>query len=127
MPTIKLTTCDNAIEANFIKNNLENEGIECFLTNEISSTLLPGFTGMLNAGVHIMINEEDFEKASALIKKPDSKKQITCPGCNSTNVSYSLGERKGLKILAVIFSLFAATPFGNIKRKYYCKDCRTEF
>lgn len=127
MAIIRLTTCDNLIEANFIKNNLENENIECFLTNEISSTLLPGYNGMLNAGVQIMIDEKDFDKASILIPQADSEKQIICPGCNSTNVSYSLGDRKGLKVLSVIFSLFASTPFANIKRKYYCKDCKTGF
>jgi hypothetical protein len=127
MAIIRLTTCDNVIEANFIKNNLENENIECFLTNEISSTLLPGYSGMLNAGVQIMIDEKDFEKASLLITGSDFEKQIMCPGCNSTNVSFGFGRSKLNKYILVVLSLFAFTPFGNLKAHYYCKDCKTEF
>ena len=127
MAIIRLTTCNNVIEANFLKNNLENENIECFLTNEISSTLLPGYNGILNAGIQIMINEKKLEKAYLLINDHFAVKPTLRPNCNSANTSFSLGKKRTLKILLVFFSLFAGTPFGNIRRKYYCKDCKTEF
>lgn len=127
MPIVRLTTCDNVIEANFIKNNLENEGVECFLTNEISSTLLPGYTGIMNADIQVMIEDKDFERAILLIYKEINDNQILCTGCCSTNVTLSFGDRKILKYLLVFFSLFAFTPFGNIQRKYVCNDCKTEF
>lgn len=67
MSIIKLTTCNNVIEANMIKNLLENEDIQCFLTNENFSTLLPINNSLLGSGIRIMINEEDFEKAKQVI------------------------------------------------------------
>ena len=127
MSIIRLTICDSVIEANFLKNNLENEGIECFLTNEISSTLVPVYNGMMNAGIQVMINEEDLEKASKLIEQPDIEKPLVCPNCNSSNIKFGFGNRKGWKVLGVVLSLLVAIPFGNIKRYYYCKDCKTEF
>jgi len=127
MSIIQFITCDNIIDANFIKNNLENENIECFLTNEISSTLLPGYTGMMNAGVQVMIDEKDVEKASVLINKLGDEKQIVCPACSSTNISYRFGKRRLNKYLLILISLFASTPVGKFKANYYCKDCNAEF
>ena len=67
MATIRLTTCDNAVEANMIKNLLTNEGITCFLTNENFTSLMPNYTGMMGAGIQIMIDEKDAEKASGFL------------------------------------------------------------
>ena len=88
MSIIRLTTCSNIIEANFIKNNLENEGIDCFLTNEIFSTLLPAYNGILSAGIQIMVEKKDFEKALKLISQPATESAIQCPVCKSTNISF---------------------------------------
>jgi hypothetical protein len=127
MAIIRLTTCDNLIEAYFIKNNLENEDIECFLTNEISSTLLPIYSRLLNAGVQVMINEKDLETALKLIEKPDLDKPVLCPDCSSANIKFGFGEKKGWKIPVVVLSLLIGIPFGNINRNYVCKDCKAEF
>ena len=127
MSIICLTTCDNVIEANFIKNNLENEDIQCFLANEISSTLLPGYSGMLNAGVKIMIEDSDFEKARLLINQSKCDAELKCPNCGSMNVSYGFGDRKVMKYIVVFFSLLLGICFGNVKKNLCCKDCKTEF
>ena len=127
MAIVQLTTCDSLTHAYFIKNNLENDGIECILTNEIITTLVPYFNGMMNAGVQVMINEEDLQKASNLIEKSESFESVVCPVCNSTNIEFSFGKKKKGKILGILLSLLALIPFGNIKRNFYCKDCKAEF
>jgi len=127
MAIIRFTTCYDVIEAHFLKDKLENEDIECFLTNEITSSIVPVYNGMMNAGIQVMIYEEDFEKASRLIEKSDFKKNLICPNCNSSNITFGFGERKLWKIFGVILSLFVMIPFGNIKQNYFCKDCKTEF
>lgn len=66
MHTIKLITCDNSFQANVIKGRLENEGIPCFLKNENFNFLYGGINSN-SIGVDIMINEEDLEKAEAII------------------------------------------------------------
>jgi len=127
MAIIRLTTCNSIIEAYFLKNSLENENIDCFLTNENFTTLVPIYNGMLGAGIQLMIDEKDYVKSSELIHKPAANDRILCPNCNSTNISFGFGSKKGLKTLGVVMSLITLVPFGNIKRYYYCKDCKCEF
>lgn len=64
---IRLTTCNNSVEAYTLKNLLENEGIESYLTNENFTNLLPGYTGMLGSGIQIMVREEDAARAQAVL------------------------------------------------------------
>ncbi|MBK7213061.1 MAG: DUF2007 domain-containing protein [Bacteroidales bacterium] len=127
MSIIRLTTCASSIEANMLQGLLANEGIESFLTNENFTTLMPGFNGMLGSGVQVMIEETDFERASKLIQEEVQEDEIRCPECNSTNVSFGLGQNKYRKILAAFFSFLAGTPLGNIKSTHYCRDCMTDF
>jgi hypothetical protein len=127
MTTVRLTTCENSFEASLIKNKLEQEGIECFLTNENFTSLFPNYSGILGTGVHIMIEDKDYDRAIKLIDESVSEQKIKCPNCNSDQVIYSFGKNATNKILLVILSLIFWIPFGNIKRTYYCKSCSTEF
>ena len=127
MSTIILTTCNSSFEATLIKGMLENNGIRCFLTNENFSNLLPIYNGMMGAGVQIMIDDSDLEKAQKLILSPSQEIKIECPFCNSSNIQFGLGSDKIKKIFVILISLFTLVPFGNIKNIYYCKDCKKEF
>jgi len=127
MTTINLTTCNNSFEANLMKGMLENNGIRCFLTNENFSNLMPHYNGVMGAGVQIMIEESDLEKAQELILSPSKENGIVCPNCDSSNVQFGLGTNKIKKIFVVLISLLTWIPFGNIKNIYYCQNCKTEF
>ncbi len=127
MSIISLTTCGNIIEANMAKNILENEGIECFLTNENFTTLMPHYNNMLGAGIQIMIDEKDYEKANLLIANQSDLKNPRCPICNSNDVSFGLGMNRFKKIAVVFFSLLSFIPFNNIRNTYYCNNCKADF
>lgn len=127
MTTTILTTCNNAFEASLVKGMLENNEIKCFLTNENFSTLMPHYSGVMGAGVQIIIDEKDMPKAKELLLPQSKENVLVCPGCGSLNVSFGLGSNRVKVILAVLFSLFIWIPFGNIKCIYYCQDCKTEF
>ena len=127
MSIIRLTTCNNIIEANMIKHTLENEEIECFLTNNNFTTLMPGYNGMLGAGIQIMIEEKDLEKATKILNLEENTRIVRCPNCNSEDISYGLGENKLRKIFFAILSAFITTPMGNIRNTYYCKNCKHDF
>jgi len=127
MNIIRLTTCNSIIEANFIKNKLENEEIDCFLTNEISATLIPAYNGMLGAGIQVMIDEKDFENAEKIISQPALEKSLKCPNCESTNISFGMGQSKFKKYLLIALSLLIVIPLGNLKGNYQCKDCKHNF
>jgi len=126
MKTLRLLTCDSSQEAALIKGNLENHGIKCFITNDNFTTLVPYFNGMLGAGIQVLVFEEDYEHALEIIKPGDSS-AITCPHCGSTNIKYGLGRYKNIKLFAVVISLLATIPFGNIKLTYNCRSCRKDF
>ena len=69
MKTICVTTCDNVIEAYAIKDKLYNEGIECMLTNENFTSLMPFMNNMLGSGIQILVFESDYEKALQIIQE----------------------------------------------------------
>jgi DNA-directed RNA polymerase subunit RPC12/RpoP len=127
MKTILLTTCNNSFEANVIKGMLENNNIECFLTNEYFSDLMPHYDGIMGSGVQIMIKEFDLSNAQKLIVSNSTEKQITCPNCNSAHIQYELGSNKIMKTIFIFISLLFWIPFGNIKKLYVCGNCKTEF
>ncbi len=126
MAIICLKTCNDLFEANLIKTRLIDSDIDCFLTNENFTTLYPGYNGMMGAGIQIMIDEKDADKAIELLGQ-DSATKIKCPNCGSENVAYGLGRKKFGKIALICLSVISMIPFNNIKLAYSCKDCKTEF
>ncbi len=73
MKTTLLTTVNSAVEAHLIKGMLNNNGIECMITNENVSTILPHYNNMLGGGIRIMVAEEDFDKAYQLVNNEDEQ------------------------------------------------------
>ena len=128
MKTEILITSDSLTEAHIIKGRLLNDGINCFLANENFTNLMPLYNNMLGSGIQIIINEKDIEKARIIIKdkiEPNNN-ELICPNCGSDNIGLGLGNGKAFKIFNIIIALISFLPIGNLKPKYYCKDCKTE-
>jgi hypothetical protein len=119
-----LTTCDNTINANLIRTKLAAEGIICFLNNENFSNLMPHYYNMLGSGVRIMIPEEDLPKAKELIHVDEGV--ITCPNCESTNIT-NKNESMSNKLKMAFIGIFLASPIGNLLNDYTCIDCQQQF
>lgn len=105
------------------------EGIDSFITNEHTSTMLPHLYGMLGHGIQIMVREGDYEKAKEILTAKQKENQIrTCPHCGSPHVGFGVKGKKRLgDRLLILLSLIVAVPMGNIRNKYYCKDCGEDF
>ena len=125
----RLTTVRNSIEATFLQHTLDMKGINSFITNEHTSTMLPNLYGMLGHGIQIMVMDEDYETANQVLKAKEEENRITtCPYCGSSNIGFGMVGKKRLGDQLLIFlSLIVAVPMGNIKNKYFCKDCREDF
>lgn len=122
---VRLTDCDHIVDAHFIKNKLNNEGIECFLTNENITNLLPMYNNMLGSGIQIFVFEKDLPRAQELVRdyKELKTQKISCPHCGSTKIGMGKGFRKFVNIL---ISMAAMVPFTNPHPRYYCKQCGRE-
>lgn len=125
----RLATVSNSIEATLLQHTLEIEGIDSFITNEHTSTMLPHLYGMLGHGIQIMVRETDYEKAKGILAAKGNENQIrTCPNCGSSEIGFGMkGKRRLGDRLLIFLSLIAAVPMGNIRNKYYCKDCGEDF
>lgn len=128
MKYITLCTVDNSYEANFIKDNLADEGIVCIVTNEHFTTLMPHLNGMLGAGIQILVDIDDYERARQVVDKRTASDKSICPNCHSNRVGYGLGtRRRSMKIAALVIAVITGSPIQHIRRTYYCRDCRAEF
>ena len=129
MKTIRLITCDDAVQAHIYQGALENEGIESILHNENCSTVLKGCLSNIS-GVDIFVFEDDYERAIRVLRKnqsfPDELKY--CPFCGSGEIKLKL--RKGGRLRAVfaaIGGLLTMTPPGSNHWMYVCKHCKASF
>lgn len=128
MRTTNILTCDGITEAYIIKGRLNNEGIDCFLTNQNFTNLMPLYNNMLGAGIQVIINESDLTAAQEILKdklEPNNN-DLVCPHCRSSNIGLGIGDRKGLKLFNILIAILIWIPIGNLKPKYYCKDCKKE-
>ena len=128
MKTVRLITCTDLMEAHLIKDQLNNEGIECFLTNQNFTNLMPIYNNMLGSGIQIIINENNLVRASELIsdKLEPNNADLICPHCGSNEIGLGIGKRNGFKFFSILISILTMLPFGNIKPKYYCIKCKEE-
>ena len=134
MELITIKRFDTAIEAHIIKNKLESEGIPSYVMDENIVTLNP----LLNfavGGVRLQINQEDTEKATAILTEindtpltNERNEVIACPNCQSTELYTDFKTMKDAKgILAMIAAFFFAVFPMYSKSVYKCKKCNTEF
>ncbi len=128
MKTVRLTTCVDAMQAHILQGALENEGIESVLHNENFSSLLPGFTNIMGAGVQIFVMECDYEQALTILERNEPRTKKYCPCCGSEDISIGLGKRKFTKIFfAFLSAVVTFTPMGNIRATCECRQCKAEF
>jgi predicted RNA-binding Zn-ribbon protein involved in translation (DUF1610 family) len=125
----RLTTISNSIDAALLRHRLEMEGIESFATNEHTSNMLPHFYGLLGHGIQIMVREADYERAKDILLESENEKVIRkCPNCGSRNIGFGVqGKRRLGDRLLILLSAIAGVPMGNIRNKYFCKNCNEHF
>lgn len=123
MKTVKLITCNDAMEAHILQGALENEGIESVLHNENFSFLYRSYVSSI-AGVDILVVDEDYDKAVRVLKQNQSwPEELTlCPCCGSSDIKLVLRKGKKLRAIgAAVLSMLAAAPPGSNHWEYTCK------
>ena len=65
----KLVTCNNAIEAEFLKGALEDMDIPCIIQGEVTSLMYGGIGAL---PVVLLVDDKDMQRAKAFLSERDS-------------------------------------------------------
>lgn len=119
-------------EAQIIKGRLEAEGIQVFLSDNLTIDTDPLVSNAIG-GVKLKVLSTDALKAQHILESinkysiDDEGNTINCPNCKGCHVELFSTIKDAKSFFAFIFGvLFSALPFYT-KHKYKCEDCKTEF
>lgn len=130
-------TFSDTLQANIVKGLLCSHGIECFLSDENIVNLNPLYNVAVG-GIKLNVFEKDIQCISEILQAenmapdadaPDTNhtKQITCPKCQSQNVSYGGSVKRKFGYFDVLIPfLLMVYPF-SMRKAYHCFDCGHEF
>jgi hypothetical protein len=129
-------------EAHLIKTKLESEGIAVIIRDEYT-VQVDNFYSNAIGGVKLMVQEQDYEVALALlkesgniiesknnkagnielIKKDGMQSDGKCPFCQSDNIS----KVKQPDILTLVIYFILGVLFPIFRRSYKCFNCDKEW
>ena len=124
MKTIPLATFNEAGPAEALKNRFQDAGVRAIHRDE-SKLQRFGFMMKPAATQKVVVDLDDFEKASQLLEQWDKADHvldgaIRCPQCHSPRVEYPQFTRKFVTPLVV--ELFVS--MGLFPKEYYCQNCQ---
>ena len=128
MEFVVIQSFTNYIDAHILLGRLQEEGIQCWLKNEATVTIIPVWNNALG-GIQVMVNKDEWQKAADILKiiQDEKRSKFICPQCGSHNVEYINTMRKPVNWLstAITFLLddYALMP----EQCYHCFHCGAEF
>ena len=126
MGLVTVRTFYNSFKANIILTKLENEGIACYLKDDVTVIMDPIISNAIG-GIKLQVKEEDAEAALALLQQFDEEyiQSVKCPRCGKATIG--LINKPGATnfltaILTWAFSSYAVAP----EQVYKCESCGYE-
>jgi hypothetical protein len=129
MKFVRIATVDNSYEAEFLKEDLEEAGVFCMLTNVHLTNLYPGLGNFYHgSGIGVMVSQQDQVKAEEIARRRNAVKGIIrCPSCGSAKVE-SLGVGNIWERISLISAMFfLLMPITRITDEYHCYECKSKF
>ncbi len=128
MSFISVESFNNYIDAHIVLGRLKDEGIDCWLKNEATTTIIPIWTIAIG-GIQLMVKREQFQRAGHLLKRmqEEKKSNCVCPECFSHNVEYINTMRKPVNWLSAVITFFLGDFALMPEQRYHCFHCRAEF
>lgn len=134
MSFVTVKTYDNHLDAAVLKSKLENEGIQSYLFDELSVTVMPLHTWAMG-GIKLKVREADIERTRKVLVKinntpitDENGNEVCCLSCDSKNINSGYGSLDGWKTILLVFvgilSLVSVPISGS---NYYCLECKTGF
>jgi DNA-directed RNA polymerase subunit RPC12/RpoP len=119
-------------EAQIIKGRLEAEGIQVFLSDNLTIDTDPLVSNAIG-GVKLKVLSADALRAQHVLESinkysiDDEGSTIICPNCKGHRIGLFSTIKDAKSLFWFIFGvLFSALPFYT-RHKYKCEDCKTEF
>lgn len=121
-----IRTFDNYINANMTLAKLQNNGIECFLKDEFSATIIP-FLGNAIGGIKLMVKDSDEKDAIEMLNAIDTEylKAAKCPNCGKIGLDYIAKPGSKNFITAILTWLVASYAIAP-EHVYHCSTCGWE-
>ncbi|MFD1615950.1 putative signal transducing protein [Gelatiniphilus marinus] len=119
-------------EAQIIKGRLEAEGIQVFLSDNLTIDTDPLVSNAIG-GVKLKVLSNDVLEAEDILKSikkystDDDGDAINCPNCKSEKIELFSTIKDFKSFFAFIFGFLFGTLPLHAKHKYKCEDCKTEF
>lgn len=118
-------------EAQIIKGRLEAEGIEVFLSDNLTIDTDPLISNAIG-GVKLKVLTHQSDQAIEILDSirkysmDDEGNSIVCPNCKSEKIELFSTIKDAKSLIWFIFGvLFSSLPFYT-KHKYRCEACQTE-
>ncbi|WP_121352637.1 putative signal transducing protein [Flavisolibacter nicotianae] len=128
MHFVAVQSFSNYIDAHIILGRLKNEGIECWLKNEATTTIIPVWTTAIG-GIELMVSHEQVQRAGLVLERiaEEKKSSRICPVCFSHQVEYINTLRKPVNWLSALVTFFLGDLALMPEQRYHCFHCGAEF
>jgi hypothetical protein len=128
MDFVILRSFTNYIDAHLILTRLKDEGVNCCLNNEHTTTLMPIWTTAIG-GIQVMVPRNQLQKASYILKviEEERRENIACPKCQSSDVEYINTIRKPVNWLSAAATFFLGDYALMPEQRYHCFNCGEEW
>ena len=119
-------------EAQIIKGRLEAEGIQVFLSDNLTIDTDPLVSNAIG-GVKLKVLSRQAMEAQYLLETinkyslDDEGHTINCPNCKSEHVQLYSTIKDVKSFFSFVFGVLIGTLPLYAKHKYRCDDCNTEF
>jgi len=119
-------------ESQIIKGRLEAEGIQVFLSDNLTIDTDPLVSNAIG-GVKLKVLSRDALKAQHILESiqkfsiDDAGNPIHCPNCKSEKINIFSTIKDFKSFLAFVFGFISGTLPFYAKDKYRCNNCSTEF
>ncbi len=119
-------------EAQIIKGRLEADGIQVFLTDNLTIDTDPLVSNAIG-GVKLKVLSRQAMEAQHILETinkyslDDEGNTISCPNCKSEHIQLFSTIKDVKSVFSFVFGVLIGTLPLYAKHKYRCDDCNNEF
>jgi hypothetical protein len=126
MDTVVLRTFDNHILAHITSDKLRNEGVENYLFDEASVTVIPLLSAAIG-GIKLVVDKRDERRALQLLHEFDEayRKSAVCPKCDASEIILVPKQSAESMVTAIFTWLFSRHAVAG-QEVYHCNNCGYE-